>query len=179
MKLVDILARDLKEWPQDFPHAHLSQSVSGRVAYVINNKERMSAGNFEKADDWLDALVDKRDWERARALGAEQKWDGANLPPAGSECEVRFPSDSKPVWEPAEILYAGSKFTAMRFADGEVIEIETSRCEMRPPQSDEQIAAEERENAIAEMQAAISLPVATPRESFLYALYDAGYRKPD
>ena len=66
MKLVDILARELKEWPEEFPHAHLSQSVSGRVAYVINNKERMSVGGFEKADDWLDALVDKKDWQEAR-----------------------------------------------------------------------------------------------------------------
>lgn len=43
----------------------------------------------------------------------------------------------------------------------------------------DQIAAQERESTVRDMATVISSkPVGKPHDSFLYALYDAGYRKP-
>ncbi len=203
-KLVEILARELNEWPENFPHALLSQSVSGRVAYVINNKERVSVGVFDKADDWLDALVDKREWQAAvdalyPKLVVAEAWDGGGLPPVGTVCEFRIPEEFGDVslWRQelrnghmVEIIYhydSGiSKCAVFSFKVdfGHLVEQATADC-FRPIRTAEQIAAEEREKAVKELYYTINWSespdhwshVSGERKADYAKAIEAGYRK--
>ena len=66
MKLVDILARELKVWPEDLPHAMLTQSERGSVNYVINNRLKWAMPTSpELAEDWLTAIVTRAEWQAA------------------------------------------------------------------------------------------------------------------
>lgn len=182
-KLVEILARELKEWPENFPHAYLSQSVSGRVAYVINNKERVSVGNFDKADDWLDALVDKREWQAAvDALKAKEviEWDGVGLPPDGTICELRNVAAGTE-WATATVVFASRNVVVWEW-DGEpaingLCTAYKHAVEMRPVRTPEQIAAEEREAEVNRMVATVSMLDKGWARKVCYALYDNNYRK--
>lgn len=186
MKLVEVLARELKGWPIDFQHALLTQSVGGRVSYVVNNKERWTAGNgFTRADDWAGAIVSRTEWIAAvEALDKPEvaTWNGEDMPPIGTECEARFPEDSQPAWETVEILYAGIKFIAMRFADGDVVETETKACELRPIQTQEQVEAERRQVGIEDLAKQLQSNTECP-STYVWELaqktYDLGYRKPE
>ncbi len=73
MKLVDILARDMKSWPTGVPqHGGMVQTSAGGVYYVAKNHiaYEVFVGKFELADDWVIAHVLIEHWQAARdALG--------------------------------------------------------------------------------------------------------------
>lgn len=85
MKLVDILARELKAWPEGWDDA--GQSESGRL-HVVTGWEPSKGRTYEsytQAEDWASAVVTRAEWQAAvEALKAEQaaelKWpDGAEF----------------------------------------------------------------------------------------------------
>jgi hypothetical protein len=114
MKLVDILARELKEWPEEWNS--VQQGSSGRL-YRYGSSEWISTQ--EIADDRLHAIVTRAEWQAAvDALKAakvsysaenvsvnnnyathtnspinsdckivQPKWNGEGLPPVGAVCE--------------------------------------------------------------------------------------------
>lgn len=72
MKLIDILARDLKEWPRDLAPA-ISQAVDGSLIFDLcfppSNEEcdyEHSSIYFELASDWVIACVTRAEWEAAQ-----------------------------------------------------------------------------------------------------------------
>lgn len=120
------------------------------------------------------------------------EWNGEGLPPVG--LTVKIPDD----------MASGNSFLAkfegllvdivghtvnqdeiplavFKYEDSEGILRYHALCgdngNFEPIRTPEQIAAKEREDAVAAMAEAIDLrPVSKPHSSYLYALYDAGYR---
>ncbi|MCF7536197.1 hypothetical protein [Pseudomonas petrae] len=61
MKLLDILARDLKEWPEGFTDS-VGQSVLGRLHPAYGEIKHLPEP-FELAEDWGSAVVSRADWQ--------------------------------------------------------------------------------------------------------------------
>lgn len=89
MKLVDILARELKVWPEG-EWGSVGQSESGALHNGnIGRHDRWTPEKFTLATDWIKAIVTRAEWQAAvEALKAEKaaelKWpDGAThyVPP--------------------------------------------------------------------------------------------------
>lgn len=103
------------------------------------------------------------------------EWDGVGLPPAGTVCAVLNSALGDPAWERCTILYSG-KHRVMY--DSESCEERVAFIQDLKFRTQEQIATEERERAVADMAEVIhGQPVAGLKDSALYALYAAGYRK--
>lgn len=113
----------------------------------------------------------------------QESWNGQGLPPAGTVCErrtlpggdgryeqVRIIARTRkgfPVWENTDGVFAGiSKFP----------HLVGGLPEFRPIRTPEQIAAEEREAGISDMQT-ITDGAGPTVYAKLSALYDAGYRR--
>ena len=120
------------------------------------------------------------------AVNAEPaQWNGEGLPPVGTVCEWRGPNSDGPdgwVWAEAEVCgyTADGLFVFMQQPSCWPVVQRIDNCGFRPIRTPEQIAAEARAKAIAEMVEAIghfgNLPAAS-----LFAtcarLHDAGYQK--
>lgn len=111
-------------------------------------------------------------------------WVGVGLPPVGLECEMLWSTTTTGEYVRVRILAHDEDRAVVRFTEGERKgEYDSDRQHhdygypiFRPIKTAEQIAAEEREAAVKEMQVVVnSKPVAYMNG--LYALYDAGYRK--
>lgn len=104
-------------------------------------------------------------------------WNGSGLPPAGTVCEVHNGEFRNPEWERCTILFMGA-FRCVYASDScheRVADVyDGSVTAFRPIRTPEQIAAEEREAAVAEM---INSARPMNRRSVCEDLYDAGYRK--
>ena len=105
-------------------------------------------------------------------------WVGVGLPPIGTVCEmkrvphgdwgeaiVRFSSSNVIVWDWTDEPAVNGKCTAY-----------AHEVECRPIRTPEQIAAEEREAEIIEIER-IAISGENNRKTWASALYDAGYRK--
>jgi hypothetical protein len=102
-------------------------------------------------------------------------WTGEDLPPVGLPVEWQDGLDA--AWQLVTVL-AYHDDHAWMCLPGRAPFTVGNPANFRPIRTPEQIAAEERDNAVTEMQKAIAVaPVVKPHDSFLYALYDAGYRK--
>lgn len=115
-------------------------------------------------------------------------WNGEDLQPVGTVCEWLDPNSKR--WLPVEIVFSSSWVLVLRdtnpHPDGPVdlaIDLTSDKPELRPFRTPEQIAAEEREAAIADIfevltghrnQAAWSNSCYSVHAE---NLYDAGYRK--
>ncbi|MCD5994189.1 hypothetical protein KDX38_10830 [Pseudomonas sp. CDFA 602] len=104
-----------------------------------------------------------------------KEWTGEGPPPAGTECELQHSTWSENHWEKRKVLYLGDAYliTASPGDDEERCS-HTKEIKFRPLRTAEQIAAEEREKAVKQMQK----DCACYANADLFAdLYDAGYRK--
>lgn len=190
MKLVDILARELKVWPE--LAKTIEQSAVGMVFFDPYVGKILEVACFDLADDWRDAQVTQAQWQAAvDALKAEKsvEWNGEGLPPVGTVCEFAgfnpeetMPTDPR-VGDQVTVIahfmsgsfevaaftfYAPPEFEYLQVAQG------AYGC-FRPIRTPEQIAADERSKAIEAME---QLGIGNPsRHDLLAALYDAGYRK--
>lgn len=135
---------------------------------------------------------DKKDWveysrnqfamdDLSNAVKRQQEWDGSGLPPVGTVCEYRLGEDG--AWFNCKIMYVLSGpddcFVAWcdHLGSDQYFEFSSDRykLQLRKIKTLEQIAAEERENVIADMYATVMAG-----DSIGYgvaSLYDAGYRK--
>ena len=101
-------------------------------------------------------------------------WSGEGLPPVGVVCEWKEKTGFQ--WVSAEVLFISESSVVMKRADGYEWQMMTARTAFRPIRTPEQIAAGEREAAVDEMH---KLYMEGAKHSGgLYALYDAGFRKP-
>ncbi|WP_146067139.1 hypothetical protein [Stutzerimonas kunmingensis] len=107
-------------------------------------------------------------------------WSGEGLPPAGTVCEVLNNTLDRPEWERCTILFMG-KFKAIYESEScheRVVDVSESWIiSFRPIRTPEQIAAEERREAILEMKGFLSFSDYREAERHCADLYDAGYRK--
>lgn len=66
MKLAEILARDLAEWPEGAEA--LTQGFAGMVFYVTAEIEVVKILRTERASDWRNTYVTRAEWQAARKL---------------------------------------------------------------------------------------------------------------
>ena len=115
-------------------------------------------------------------WRIVAERPATQSWSSEGLPPVGAVCEVR---NAPGGWGKAVITHQGKGLTVWLWHSENPDQVEYAeipdRLEFRPIRTPEQIAADEREEAVDEMH---KLYMEGAKHSGgLYALYDAGYRK--
>jgi hypothetical protein len=177
MKLVDILARELKIWPEGVDAIEQSDVDSTLFEYG-----RGIVGSVKAhAEDSRTAHVTRAQWQAA--VDTLLVWNGEGLPPVGTVCEYQCGYIEQP-HQHAEckviahfVGESGSTLAAFTYTahDG-VIQLGRGAQNMfRTIRTAEQIAADERtNNAIAMCQA--TQGARDWMEAFRM-LHDAGYRK--
>ena len=132
---------------------------------------------------WRAANVDGG--QMASLIKIERQWSGEGLPPVGTVCDLIVKIDGKTT--PVKILAHVTddpRFNPiaiyMPTDDPSAIVGQSVASRFRPIRTPEQIAAEERSAALAEMQKALDCGKHGPQitlQNTLMNLYDAGYRK--
>lgn len=204
MKLLDILARELKVWP-DENWAAIGQASTGDL-----HREPFIGGHLtlgvSVSKDYAEAIVSRAEWQAAvDALNAPPEgghaicrcecgatyqwpaygscpecatWNGEGNPPAGITCEIKFGHWND--WEKAEILCFGEKMVFVRQITpaGKVFEgsINLDGITFRPIRKPEQIAKDLREKTINAMCELGVTAGDSTIELTCAALYDKGYR---
>lgn len=178
MKLVDILAAELSEWPKGVDE--LEQDNDCGVMKLKSHKNLTLLSSL--ADDWEIATVTRAEWQAAvDALSAPKVvgWDGVGFPPVGkSVCEY-LGAHQFDKWTVVSIFAHYGHTVFVDYGDGWRAETDSSR--FRKIRTAEQVAAEEREKAIDEMVygACGCEPDGGNTTAFMICgfIYDAGYRK--
>ena len=154
MKLVDILARELKVWPESV--VRISQMTSGDIWGALADGGFACVGIATLADDFGMKPVLRSEWQAAvDALNAPKvvEWDGVSLPPKGIAVEVRFACEkigSEWPWHSGVVVASGPQpdggvMVAVE-ANGFTIALRVTSDFIRPARTAEQVAAEERDN---------------------------------
>lgn len=184
MKLVDILARELEEWPEGAQY--VDQSVVDRELYGYSADDRFMDGLcifLSELSDSPNEEVTRAQWQEARdALSkpAAAEWDGVGRPPLGTICE--FTQSNSP-FARCEVVFSSPWVTVVRGKgfDDDAVDIAVSCMDkdarFRPVRTPEQIAAEERETAIAEIFRVCGVRAGDGGREVAQRIYDAGYRK--
>lgn len=182
MKLVEILARELADWPELATAAR----QYGRTVRFYDDGCGMGCANFsEVATDRRTAIVTRAMWEAERAkMEGKTEWDGEGLPPVGVVCEHQGDDEDCNSWFPVLTLAHAKiddRYVAVfqRADDDRKISF-SNAVFFRPIRTQEQIAAQEREDAVDEMVSVWRIALGR-HSSECYemaaALHDAGYRR--
>lgn len=193
MKLVDILASELKHWPSTRTAA-VGQSNSGSLH--LNEEPRHGSEffgwttcKFTMAEDCQSAWVTRAEWQAAvDALNAPKvvEWDGVGSPPAGSTCQIRHSGWDAGSWQTADIKYISSEYLIIGHGNFKREQhFHMPDIQFRPVRTAEQVAAEEREKAIADLYFTINWNegretwpfISNGRKADYEKAIDAGYTK--
>lgn len=160
MKLVDILARELKEWPSDNADDYCLLTYEGNTVLFLSEAHPLKIS--QRPEDCLDLKVTRSQWQAAvDALKAgEQACDAECSPLVGVLVEIHrgdccwIESDEWQIGKTANVMSVfentqGREIAAIQFDSGHCECILTS-C-LRPARTAEQIASEERAAEVAEM----------------------------
>ncbi len=193
MKLVDILARELKAWPEGLEC--LSQ-LKG-TGYIINGKgfDGRAFDALQIADETLvaGAIVTRAEWQAAvDAMNAPKvvEWDGVGLPPVGSVVDTDHKNKELRVKILAYGAHHGGESCVLAAdmshgREGKMFGWMSDQCNFRPVRTAEQVASEDREKSAKELYMTInwdSKPgtwenlLQARRDDYRKAI-DAGYRK--
>lgn len=187
MKLVDILAKEMKVWPEALGHA-LGQASDGTLhcdmepvdAEIVRTRER-----YTVCTNYIMDCVTRAEWQAAvDSLNAPKvvEWDGEGEPPVGIECEWH---PNVHGWVKVKILGRDGSDTWYRASGEEHSQTCRNMAFFRPIRTAKQVAAEEREKAAKELYMTInwdSKPgtwenlLQARRDDYRKAI-DAGYRK--
>lgn len=176
MKLVEILARELKEWPEGV--RRIEQDSSGVSPLTLIERlppkilpEKVS----ESAEDSETAIVTRAQWQAAvDALGIPKspvdavEWNGEGLPPVRVQVEYRRRLAVNGKWYPTQINFLSGQHVIYCDSDGGEVRDNPRNIEFRPictPELKRYIGV-----IIADMKGRCS-----PDQARL--LYRAGYRK--
>ena len=145
-------------WLKDSPASYFRD---GWVEYC-------SSGDYK--DHFINAV--KRPQEMKNEEMENKEWSGMSLPPVGTRCEYFWAEGDE--WRKCEVVaYHLSRVVAVDTSDGSAV------CQrvglFRPIKTPEQIAEEERLQAIDEMLGLVDCH--STFGDVMGALYDAGYRK--
>lgn len=195
MKLVDILARELKVWPDGALYAWQSE-FNSEVYFEGASVDIFHASGNAEDSGTEGAEVTRAQWQAAvDALKAESRptesmalhhqevgritrqWNG-ELPPVGLPCQ--WYSDSQTGWQEVVVLaYSGE--SAWIQPKGKPSIIVGNPANFLPLRTPEQIAKQERSKACDKMYGVILDKIPQDRRNngsdICEALYDAGYRK--
>lgn len=203
MKLIDILVRDLKEWPENL-NDHLAPAVAqdddGLLVSLddgcLPNKSHFSGGTWsriawtgddmhlELAEDHPSAVITQAEWQAAvdalKQTEALAAWAGDSVPPIGIACEVT--NHITGGWDVVDEVLAHTilkgKLVAV-FRRAESIHYSPADT-FRTIRSPEQIQADARQAGIEALNNDIN-----GRLDFnfnideIQGLYDGGYRAPE
>ena len=192
-KLVEILARELKEWPEEAvaiaqdldacAHPYDSALLEFNHGEWGGKEAEVQVSSFnvrmpERASDYSTTIVTRAEWQAAvDGLNKPDvvEWDGEGLPPVGAVCEFQ---NSLGSWFQVEITAIAKKGICFVQADrdGENYVCQVSS-KFRPARTPEQIAAEEREKTAYIMMVDAGVDDNEWSRQLCLALYDAGYRK--
>lgn len=168
MKLVDILARELKDWPDDYLVEKITQDSDCMVFgwseadpemddgyWVFSKRSKLTdwrPGEFAMAEDRNNALVTRAQWQAAVDALAKHEFIREGIPNIGTICEGRVKNGGH--WRKYTVKAMSTDFLIV-WCEQDLAEtpIRHAYWEFRPIRTAEQIAAEERENAIREMTA--------------------------
>jgi len=176
VKLVDILARELKEWPAECTSQRCCQS--DQDTWVFFGGRAKSIKLSRRASRTEDVFVTRAQWQAAvDALKAREKaWDGKGLPPVGSVCEYNWRGE----WCQCEVI-AHKDGLAICWINCNKI-LSTSGAAVRPIRTAEQVEYDKKAKWVREAISCLSERAKVrPVEAgiILSELYDAGYRKQD
>lgn len=162
MKLVDILARVLTEWPSGHPRqvACISQSLTDTELYFLDSKNNAIWGRYltdQKAEDaGAGAPVTRAQWQAAvdalKAKAEVPQWTGKGLPPVGADAEYNIGDG----WYPCNIRYVLERSGEFSYAlvawcphleKDQYLSFDKG-CKFRKSRTPEQKAAEEREREV-------------------------------
>lgn len=177
MKLVDILARELKVWPEDCEA--IEQDRRGSCLFKVNGPA-ISTYVEAIAEDADTAKVTRAQWQAAvDALKADKVVEWHNgIPPVGTTCERRFPNVESSSWQGGIVLAHGSRKIFFRDNCGDEWAHSIDDVEFRPFRTPEQIAAEERQKDVMAIGDILIANRGNANEYHQAGLiYDAGYRK--
>lgn len=187
MKLVDILAKELKVWPAGASHAY----SSGHLARFADVNGRSVIGCFKlnyEPEDHQTAFVTLEQWKAAVAAVDALKapaWDGEDLPPVGTVCEAKMPPRGVSVaikewtWRKVEVVRLNN---GVRASEREVLVFDLENTapawvdELRPTRTAEQIEAEEREKEVVYVMSLMPRSIMTTTEVVQWMISN-GYRK--
>lgn len=179
-KLVEILARKLKEWPEAFGDV-LGQRCDGTLHGYNDAGFTISIGEtpqLTRCDNYMHNIVTRAEWQDAvDALKAKKavEWDGAGLPPVGTICENVFPGE---IWLEVIIIAHDGDMAVFRLNNSERLNyFGDTKQHFRPIRTPEQIAAEDREKAVGEMCRITDSHIRSTMGDAFRKIYDAGYRK--
>lgn len=199
-KLIDILVRELKFWPDnnlnETAASFIAQDSDGMIV-TLDPGETASASQFnqtdwsrshwtggdlvfEIAEDHRTAIIPRAQWQAAVDALKVVEWNGDGLPPIGMHVVVH--DDGSLVYgrgESGEVIAHVDGCAVIRMSYG--LGCFLPRC-LRTP---EQIAAEEREKAACELYCTINWHGGVPewknqtesRKQDYFKAIDAGYRK--
>lgn len=187
MRLVDILARELKVWPDQYYQIY--QDSGGNLIGTLSDNDLEDCDSEDLpydpvtiAWDGSSAIVERSEWQAEvdalyPKLSVPEEWSGEGLPPVGTECEFikhNSPPAPKGQWETGKILYLSECTIVIGVEGGERVH-HPRNCSYRPIRKSEQIAAEEREGAVHET--VDHLKRWNNVHELCGMLHDAGYRK--
>ena len=192
MKLVDILAQELAEWPVKegvYPPGQDYCVQSDECSQVFFCGTHGKILLSRRADKTSGVRVTRAEWQAAvDALNAPKvvEWDEVGLPPVGLDVEIKrgnctwIDGDEWQIGKTATVMasFLNSRdieMASVQFPGGHC-ECILARC-LSPIRTAEQVAAEERNKVIREMVAEVTEEPRARHFAFCEALYDAGYRK--
>uniref|UniRef100_A0AAU6W2U8 Uncharacterized protein n=3 Tax=unclassified bacterial viruses TaxID=12333 RepID=A0AAU6W2U8_9VIRU len=137
------------------------KNSASKMGYENMSTDFDYADNMQSAKNFHDRLVSK-------------EWNGEGLPPVGTVCEFMYhqaPPASSSEWMVGDIRYI-SDCTVLIGGEGCEHVHHPRNCSFRPIRTAEQLAADERDEAIHDLMGTTCITMGEAAK-----IYDAGYRK--
>ena len=183
-KLIDILARELKVWPEDMEGAYSSGHLV-RFCTGLGTSHTNVLDIGQEPIDQASTLVTRAEWQAALdALNAPKvvEWPESEYPAVGTVCE--FTTNDGYNWKDCKILYADELSILTGELEGNADRRLLRKCDadvkFRHIRTSEQIAAERRTIQINEALSILPGEVRCKSvvERAVGILIDSGYIKP-
>lgn len=166
-----------------------SKAPEEATHFVMSNERRIPGGWYRADGNKMRHTVNEGEYtfrlddlhpQRMIHL-IERPWNGEGLPPVGAVCEFLVLHDGDSSWVEGQILYCSPYTVVISSEVGEHVH-HPRNLKFRPIRNPEQIAAEERKEAIDKLVQFFMNYYGNPKGAEQYllicrSLHDAGYRK--
>jgi len=166
------MALDLSEAPEGATHYGYGENCPFWIKDYRPGVGYQFMNDSRSRHEWLTRLGDPEPKIYPIPSSAKGKdWLGVGLPPIGTMCEFRVETDD---WRQCEVIAHKDEMAVCWIHCNKVLV--SSGHAIRPIRTPEQIAAEEREAEIIEIER-IAIAGENSGKTWASSLYDAGYRK--
>lgn len=148
MTLLEILLKELPGkggWPCSV--GSVEQDYDGGI-YDDSSGYR-SGFTMSLAEDWLNGMVIREQYEAALVESKKVAWSGEGIPPVGCGCEIKRVAD----WMPVSIKYISGSYTIFKTIGGTEGCYETHSLQFRPIRSEEERKRDEAIKKLARVMA--------------------------